>query len=272
MKIPTLMIVLAAGLAPAQQADTFNARITGTNGDRGKCTIEVVVDGVAEVEVYGSQGSMNTVSGARATWRRMDCNMSLPANPGEFKFSPQTGRGKQYLVREPAQNRGAALVRIEDPAGGSAGYKFDLEWRGTGGASAGNNSSSIFNRVPPGGGSLSGGTGNGSVAGWNRQVNFNGRGDGYYRSFRSTDDLLTDAQVTVDRSGRVEVVLTTTRRERIALNGRLVLADKDRLVADMLGGTIQGAMEILLDSRDRVQELAMTGVGRNRFELRWQPR
>jgi len=84
--------------------------------------------------------------------------------------------------------------------------------------------------------------------------------------------LLTDAQVTVDRSGRVDVAFTTTRRERIALTGRIVLNDRDRLVADMSGGAMQGVMEILLDSRGRVEELAMTGVGRNRFELRWQAR
>jgi hypothetical protein len=52
----------------------------------------------------------------------------------------------------------------------------------------------------------------------------------------------------------------------------LVLADRDRLVANMAGGEIHGTMEILLDTRNRVQELAMTGVGRNRFELRWQPK
>ena len=31
-------------------------------------------------------------------------------------------------------------------------------------------------------------------------------------------------------------------------------------------------MEILINGRDNVEELAMTGVGRNRLELRWTQR
>jgi hypothetical protein len=170
------------------------------------------------------------------------------------------------------------VVRIEDAAGGSETYRFDLEWRGTsGGLATGGfgNGSSIFD-PPRGPGTLPqpnlpSAVGP-PVAGWNEQVDFRGRGDGYYRSFRGSDDMLTDSVVTIDRSGRVQVEFSTARRERIVITGRLVLADRDRLVANMAGGEIQGTMEILLDSRNRVQELAMTGVGRNRFELRWQPR
>jgi hypothetical protein len=103
-------------------------------------------------------------------------------------------------------------------------------------------------------------------------VNYKAAGDGYLRQFRGSDDQLSEGQVTVDRSGRVTVVLTSRSNGRIQLNGTVILNNGDRLVANMSGGTMQGAMEILLDTRNRVQELAMTGVGRNRFELRWQPR
>ena len=276
MKITPSVLFLTFSIAAfAQPYDVFRGRIAGGAGDRGKCTIEVVVDGSAEVEVYGAEGRMRTLTGASATWRRMDCNMAMPANPADFKFSPQEGRGKQYIVRAPEENRGIAMVRIEDSAGGSEVYKFDLEWRGTnGGLTSGgfgnsNGGGSIFDaprgpgNSPPGGGP--------GLAGWNQQLDFRGRGDGYYRSFRGSDDVLTDAVVTIDRAGRVQVELTTKQRDRILIAGQLVMAERDRLVANMSGGTIQGAMEILLD-RNRVQELAMTGVGRNRFELRWQPK
>ncbi len=288
MKITPSILFLTLGItAFAQPYDTFRGRITGGSGDRGKCTIEVVVDGSAEVEVFAAEGRMRTLTGASATWRRMDCNMGMPANPAEFKFSPQEGRGKQYIVRAPEENRGIAMVRIEDSAGGSEVYKFDLEWRGTnGGLTSGgfgnpNDGGSIFNAPrgqgnnPPQGGGFGGPppvVPNGPpIPGWNQQLDFRSRGDGYYRSFRGSDDVLTDAVVTIDRGGRVQVELNTNQRDRIIITGRLVLADRDRLVANMSGGTIQGAMEILLD-RNRVQELAMTGVGRNRFELRWQPK
>lgn len=276
------LTVCAAGFA--QPYDTFRGRITGGGGDRGKCTVEVVVDGTAEIEIIEAEGRMNTLAGARATWRSMECNMGVPGNPAEFKFSPQSGRGKQYVVRQPQENRGIALIRIEDPSGGSGTYRFDLEWRGSsGGLMTGGfgNGGSIFDPAPPRGagppqpsfpGPNTQGPSGPPLAGWNNQVDFRGRGDGYYRSFRGSDEQLTDTVVSIDRGGRIQVELNTTRRERIVITGRLVLADRDRLVANMAGGEIQGTMEILLDSRNRVQELAMTGVGRNRFELRWQPR
>jgi hypothetical protein len=56
----------------------------------------------------------------------------MPANPGDFRFEGIDGRGRQQLVRDP-RNGGVAVVRIEDPAGGSEGYTFDLIWSAYGG-------------------------------------------------------------------------------------------------------------------------------------------
>src|SRR5262245_55071998 len=122
LKVVGLGIRLACGtllLMPAfgQRADSYRARISGGGGDHGKCTIEVEVDGVAEIEIRGDQGLMRTLGGNPASWRRMECNMPLPPNPYEFRFSGVDGRGRQILLREPSQNRGAALIRIEDPKG-----------------------------------------------------------------------------------------------------------------------------------------------------------
>jgi hypothetical protein len=67
----------------------------------------------------------------------LECNMGLPANPAGSN-SARSGRGKQYIVRQPQENRGIAVVRVEDQAGGSETYRFDLEWRGsTGGVVTG---------------------------------------------------------------------------------------------------------------------------------------
>jgi hypothetical protein len=255
------LAVLVMAPALAQEWQTYRGRITGGGGDRGKCTIEVRVDDKAEIEISGADGRMRTLSGLPATWTRMQCNQPMPANPLEFKFSGIDGRGKQYLVREPAQNRGVALVRIEDPRGGSEGYTFDLEWRGSGGPVSGGGS--IFD--PPG-------RGRGRGRNPNLDVDFGGRGDGYYRTFRGGDELLSDCTLTIDRSGRVEVEFSTNQRNRLLLAGRVVHRDGNRVVADMAGGPIQGTMEILLSGRDNVEELAMTGVGRNRLELRWTQR
>src|SRR5580700_7747294 len=97
------------------------ATIRGGNPDRGKCTIEVVVDGVAEVEVRGDAAVLRNLSGQPPQWRRFECSGPLPANPRDFRFSGVDGRGRQELVRDP-RNGGLAVVRIEDRDNGSEGY------------------------------------------------------------------------------------------------------------------------------------------------------
>lgn len=296
MKIATSALFLAASVtALAQQYETTRARITGGGGN-GKCSFEVLVDGTVEIEVLGDQARMRSLAGANGQWRKMECNQALPANPAQFGFNPTGGRGKQSLTTNPNDNRGVAVVRIEDSQGGSDTYKFDMTWNGSTGPQSGRNvpgrngnpgtGGSIFdqgnnNGFPQnnngGGFPNNNSNNNGSIfnggGNSNDPVNYQAPGDGYLRRFNNgSDDQLSDGQVNVDRNGRVTVILNSRNNGRIQLNGTVILNNGDRLVANVSGGTMQGAMEILLDTRNRVQELAMTGVGRNRFELRWQPR
>lgn len=114
-----------------QRDGSFRANIRGNgNSDSGKCTIEVRVDGVAEVEFSGDTGYLRTLAGAPAQWTRVDCSGPMPSNMSDFRFSGVDGRGRQSLVSDPRQNRGVAIVRIEDPPKGTEGYTFDLEWKG----------------------------------------------------------------------------------------------------------------------------------------------
>jgi hypothetical protein len=103
--------------------------MVGGGGDRGKCTIEVEVDGAANVEVTGNQGRLTTLSGQEAQWRRFECNGTLPRDPVDFRFKGIDGRGRVTLVGDPRGSR-SAVVRIEDPSGGREAYTFDLEWSG----------------------------------------------------------------------------------------------------------------------------------------------
>jgi hypothetical protein len=113
---------------------TRQATILGGGGPGGgKCTIEVDVDGAAEVSVSGGMGHLRTLSGQTAVWRRFQCTGPLPRNMGDFRFRGIDGRGSQTLLRDPRSNRGTAVVHINDPKGGREGYTFDLEWRGGGG-------------------------------------------------------------------------------------------------------------------------------------------
>lgn len=104
------------------------ANISGGGGpDRGRCTVEVVVDGAAEVEIRGDNAVLRDLSGQSPQFRRFECTGPLPANGANFRFTGVNGRGSQELVRAP-QNGGPAVIRIQDREGGAGSYTFELAW------------------------------------------------------------------------------------------------------------------------------------------------
>jgi len=120
-------LLTISGLMLSAQTFPRRADIRGGGGDRGKCTIEVVVDGAAEVEIRGDSAVLRNVAGRPPEWRRFVCNSPMPPNPPDFRFTGVDGRGRQELVREPRGGE-PAVVRIEDPQSGSEGYTFDITW------------------------------------------------------------------------------------------------------------------------------------------------
>lgn len=160
------LATLALFAVSAWGQNTINANITGGSGG-GKCTFEVRVDGVADVQIRGSQGYLQTKQGMRAQWVRLKCNQPLPRNPNNFRFQGIDGRGKQYLLRDPAQNNGVAVIRIEDPRGGFEGYTGDILWNG--GSNNGGNWNNWWQDDWNGGGGW-GGSGGGSSGQWSNNV------------------------------------------------------------------------------------------------------
>jgi len=99
----------------------------------GRCTVEVVVDGAAEVEIRGDNGTLRNLKGQMPQWRRFECTAPMPFNISNFNFRGIDGRGRQQLIQDPRSNRGAAVIQIEDPPNGSEGYTFEIRWDGGGG-------------------------------------------------------------------------------------------------------------------------------------------
>jgi hypothetical protein len=133
-------IAATATLATAMFAQNSQrqATIVGGGGpDRGKCTLEVVVDDVAQVEIRGTTATLRTLSGQPAQWRRFECTGAMPVNPANFRFAGVDGRGRQELTRDP-RNGGVAVVQIEDKDGGAEGYTFDITWDARGPNTGGN--------------------------------------------------------------------------------------------------------------------------------------
>src|SRR4029077_3539122 len=102
----------------AQNLQRRATMVGGGDRDRGKCTIEVLVDGRAEVEIRGDTATLRDLGGAVPQWRRFECSGPMPVNPAGFRFSGVNGRGNQRLVRDP-NSGGTAVVHIEDPDGGA---------------------------------------------------------------------------------------------------------------------------------------------------------
>jgi hypothetical protein len=127
-------ITLAALMYPlqAQNLERKADMVAGGDPNQGKCTVEVVVDGGAEIQVRGNTASMRDLGGQPPQWRRFQCTAAMPANPASFRYVPGDGRGKQELTQEP-RNGGAAVVHIQDSQGGAAAYTFDLIWGDQGG-------------------------------------------------------------------------------------------------------------------------------------------
>jgi hypothetical protein len=130
LSLISLVIVNNAVYAQPRQA----RMVGGGSPDRGKCTIEVVVDGTADVEIRGTQAMLRNLAGRPPEWRRFECTGPMPANPTDFRFAGVDGRGRQELLRDPRQG-GSAVVRLEDKGGGAEGYTFDIFWGGGGGRS-----------------------------------------------------------------------------------------------------------------------------------------
>ncbi len=117
----------------------------GGYSDRGKCTIEVVVDGAADVEVRSDRAFLRNLSGNLPQWRRFECSAIMPPNPANLRFEGVDGRGRQQLINDPG-NGGPIVVRIEDPDNGAEGYTFDLTWSGSGPAGYGYRGGGVVNR------------------------------------------------------------------------------------------------------------------------------
>src|SRR5690349_476088 len=111
------LIAASAAFVAQGSAQQYQRRATMVGGgspNGGKCTIEVVVDGAANVEIRGDQATLRDISGQPPQWRRFECTGPVPSNVADFRFSGVDGRGRQQLIQDP-RNGGVAVVHIEDP-------------------------------------------------------------------------------------------------------------------------------------------------------------
>jgi hypothetical protein len=128
--LPAIALVFFAALpGGAQVFERKAALVGGGDMNQGRCTVEVVVDGAADVEIHGDTAVMRNVWGQSPEWRRFVCTAPMPASAANIRFQGEQGRGTQRLVSSPA-NGGPLVVHIEDSEGGRSVYTFDVFWNG----------------------------------------------------------------------------------------------------------------------------------------------
>jgi hypothetical protein len=266
MRFATILFispVLLFGQRGGEQ--TIQAYIRGDGGEYGKCTAEVEVDDVAEVAISGGAGRIRNLAGRGARWIRLDCNSPMPRNMADFRFRGIDGRGRQTLVQDPRSGRGVAIVRIDDPKGGSERYTFDLEWRFGGGGS--------WDRGNPG-------YVDGWDRGWGNEIVYRGHGRGGFARAGGQRYEIYSVDVRVNRnSGQVTVIMDTNMgRDALSFTGRIQRISGSVIYADVRAGANRGevagaygAMRISIGRDRRVRSIDMDGdVAGRRFRLDWQ--
>jgi hypothetical protein len=210
---------------------------------------------------------VRTISGRGVRDEGSECNDPLPVrNIQDFRFEVHESRGDIGLLTPPSRGSNfAAVVRIRDRQGGDGRYRFRLSWAMTGGYSGGRGD--VRPPIPERG-----------RPEWNESVEFRGRGSGIYERSNERPRQLDNAEVSVDRDGRVRVRFETSYGGPLAFVGRISRMDRSILTADVVAGDqtmgLRGPIIITLDGRRQVASVAMQGTAgrRDSFSLRWRRR
>src|SRR5579872_7128030 len=105
----TIAILSVTSLCLAQDLPRRANFVGGGGPDRGRCVVDVEVDGQAQIEIRGDSANLRNLAGQMPQWGRFECTGPMPSNPGDFHFAGTSGRGRQQLVRDP-RNGGVAVV------------------------------------------------------------------------------------------------------------------------------------------------------------------
>jgi hypothetical protein len=126
---------LAAGLESPRTSATPPVALpsspspAATTAAAGFADIEAQIDGTVDVILALGMVRFDVVSGGPVARGQWSFSGPMPAS-ATWSLSKSAGRGTARLVESPsAANGGRAVIRVEDPRGGSDTYKLRLDWR-----------------------------------------------------------------------------------------------------------------------------------------------
>jgi hypothetical protein len=254
---------------------------------KGQCDIRLQVDDQVEVAVRRDDVFIRTLSGQEARDDGSECNLPLPDRDLQaFNFEVIDRRNDIALVEPPSpRNNFTALVRIRDSASGFGRYHFRLSWAITA-------TSQIPRRDddrrdgdrrdgdrPPDRPDFRRGDGDRPGGGfvWNNAIHFSGGGRGGSTLSGYGNQRLFDANVDVDRGGRIQVSFRTDSGRPITFEGTVIGRDGDVLKADVAADErmlrLRGPMYITLRGREDIFRITLDATnGRDNLRLSWDRR
>jgi len=277
------LLILCAAL-PALADTRFQVRRM-TRDDvppgKGQCDIRLQVDNEVEVSVRRDEVFIRTISGRDARDDGSECNAPLPDRdvPG-FNFQVIDRRNEINLLAEPSRrNDFRAIVHIRDSDSGEGRYHFRLSWQMTGSDYHTGEDRRDSDRPPGrrddddrrGPDERRGGPG----FSWNNVVSFQGRGRGTASVNNFGEQRLFDANVDIDRGGKVVVSFRVERGRPLVFTGVLIADEGGRLKADVAteDRRLRGPMFLSVDERHNINSITLEATdGRDRMQVAWDRR
>jgi hypothetical protein len=125
----TCAALIASAAAGNAQSYRRAALIRASDPYEGRCTVSVLVDGAADVEIRGDNASLRRVSGgAPPRWERFECTGPLPNSAANLRLRAVEGNGRMALTHD-SYNGGVAVVHMANSDFGDQLYTFDVFWR-----------------------------------------------------------------------------------------------------------------------------------------------
>jgi len=272
-KFSRIGIALLAAALPAMAQVQFRiARMTRNDvpAGKGQCDIRLQVDNEVEVAVHRDMVNIRVLSGQNPRDDGSECNAPLPDRDIQgFNYEVKESRNEIRLIEEPSRrNDFTAIVHIRDGAGGYGRYHFRLSWAmaGPGGFSGPGGPPDFGRRDDRGGGFA-----------WNNVIHFSGAGRGVSSLSGSGPQRLFDANVDIDRGGKIQVTFRTDRGRPIMFAGDVIGKDGDTLKADVAADDrmlrLRGPMYISVDPRQNVYRISLEATnGRDNLRVNWDRR
>jgi hypothetical protein len=273
-------------------ADTqFRARKMVRNDvppGKGQCDIRLQVDDEVEVTVRGDLVYLRTIRGRDGRDDGSECNEPLPNRPAaDFNFEVKEGRGEIRLIAEPSRRTDfQAVVRIHDGDSGEGRYHFRLSWRITGdrdykdGGRFGDDGDRRGRFDDDDRRSRFGDDGDhrGGPGGltWNNAYHSGGPGRGVSRLTGFGEQRLSEANVDIDRGGKILVSFRTDSGRPLTFSGSMMGPEGGTLKADVASDNragLRGPMYLSQDAKGTIYRITLDATnGQDRLHLEWERR